>query len=51
MFTTSDKENLTVYLQETEYQEKMLKLLSETTTYVIIKKNPLKNYKPIFPQF
>ena len=42
MFTTSDQGNVTVCLEKTEYHEKMLKLLSDTTTYENIKKNPLK---------
>ena len=42
VFTTSHKGNVTVCLQKTEYQEKMLKLLSDTNIYEIIKKNPLK---------
>ena len=42
MFTTSDQGNVTVCLQKTEYHAKMLKLLSDTTTYETIKKNPFK---------
>ena len=42
MFTTVDKGKVSVCLQKTEYQEKMLKLLSDTTTYETIKKHPLK---------
>ena len=41
-FTTSDKGNVTVCLSKTEYNEKMQLLLSDTTVYEKIKKNPLK---------
>ena len=47
MFTTLDKGNVTVCLQNTEYHEKMLKLLSDTTTYETIKKNPLKKLQTV----
>ena len=42
MFTTSDKGNVTVCLYKADYNEKMLKLLSDGTTYENVKKNPLK---------
>ena len=41
-FTKADKGNVTVCLKESEYIIKMNNLLSDTSTYISIDKNPLR---------
>ena len=38
----ADKGNCTVILNKTDYDDKMLSLLSDTSTYTIVKNNPVK---------
>ena len=42
-FTNADKGNLTVCLKKSTYDTKMTDLLSNTSTYIPITRNPFKN--------
>ena len=41
LFTRADKGNVTVSFNKSDYQTKMLELLSDTNTYQTVNKNPL----------
>ncbi|XP_043469746.1 uncharacterized protein LOC122503318 [Leptopilina heterotoma] len=41
-FTPADKGNVTVLLKKTDYNQKMTNMFTDTTTYELIKKNPIK---------
>ena len=40
IFTKADKGNVTVAIERTEYVNKMEAMLSDTNTYVVVKKDP-----------
>jgi len=42
LFTKTDKGNATVAIDAREYNKKMIENLSDTSTYIVIKKDPIR---------